>query len=191
MIMKIEEFERLKKIIKDIPEEKLIDTFSKGALKLNDDQIKTVSFAFWLCYMAETDLNSIIHQAWQMAQQVTRFPNQEEVNKVIKNMGFNFDNLEYFGQKIDLYQKMFGKTERTKLLWKINTIRNDLSHNRIDNLNYNGESLTSREAKEKIVIDYFETSFSADFSKSKVWNDLTPEEQKHIEELTDAWLKSR
>lgn len=189
--MKIEEFERLKKIIKDIPEEKLIDTFSKGALKLNDDQIKTVSFAFWLCYMAETDLNSIIHQAWQMAQQVTRFPNQEEVNKVIKNMGFNFDNLEYFGQKIDLYQKMFGKTERTKLLWKINTIRNDLSHNRIDNLNYNGESLTSREAKEKIVIDYFETSFSADFSKSKVWNDLTPEEQKHIEELTDAWLKSR
>lgn len=180
--------EQLKRVIHQVPEEKLIETFSKGALKLDDEQIKTVSFVFWLCYMAETDLNEIIKQAWDMAQKAYPVSDQEAVNKVIKDMGFDFEKLEYFSQKIGIYEKMFGKIERTKILWKINTIRNDLSHNRIESLSYNGKRLTLRETKEQIVIDYFETSQRSDFSKSKIWNGLTAEQQKEIEKLAKGWL---
>lgn len=181
--MQNDQLEQLKKVISSISDDKLIETFSKGALKLDDNQIKTVSFVFWLCYVAETDLNSIILQAWNMAQKATQFPNKEDVNKIIKDWGFDFDNLKYFSDKIKIYEKMFGQTARTKILWKINDIRNDLSHNRINSLTYNNESLTLRETKEKITIDYFETSSNIDFSKSKIWNDLTPEEQSKVKDI--------
>ena len=180
--------DELKDAVKKVSDNKLIETFSKGALKLTDEQINTVSFVFWLCYMAETDLNAVLLKAWDMAQKVCQFPNQEEVNQVIKDMGIDLDKLEYFSQKISLYEKMFGKIARVKLFWKLNTIRNDLSHNRIDSLTYNGESLMLRATKEKIITDYFETSLNSDFSKSKIWNSLTLEQQKQAGELTKKYL---
>jgi hypothetical protein len=183
-----EALDKLRKAVKEVSEDKITETFSKGALKMDGKQIQTVSFVFWLCYMAETDLNDIIQQAWDMAQKATQFPNQDEVNKVIKDMGFDFENLEYFSQKIGVYDKMFGKTARTKLLWKINDIRNDLSHNRIADLKYEGASLAEREIKEKIIIDYFETSFTQDRSKSKIWNSMTAEQQAKIEQISTDFI---
>jgi len=179
-----------KKTIKKISGDKLIETFSKGALKLKDEQINTVSFVFWLCYMAETDLNDAISQAWNMAKQATQFPNQKAIDKIIKDMGFDFENLKYFRDKIKVFEKIFGKTERVKILWKINDIRNDLSHNRIDNLTYDSENLSLRKTKEKITIDYFETSVRQDYSKSKIWNGLKREEQDKIEKTVSKFIKN-
>ncbi len=37
------------------------------------------------------------------------------------------------------------------ILWKLNDLRNDISHNRIDDLKYNGQSLFPKEKKGKII----------------------------------------
>jgi len=49
-----------KQTIKTVSDDKLNETISKGALKLTDEQIATVSFVFWLVYMAEIDLKDIL-----------------------------------------------------------------------------------------------------------------------------------
>lgn len=137
---------------------------------MNDQQIGLVSFAFWLVYMAETDLNDITQRAWTLSKSFS----SPEVSKVAKEMLANMiggkkpidiDNLEYFSDKIKVYQAMFGENDRTKLLWALNDIRNNLSHNRIEKMQYNGQSLAIRETKEKILNDYFATALAVDTSK--------------------------
>lgn len=83
--------------------------------------------------------------------------------------------LPFFVDKIKVYEAMMGKSERTSLLYKINDIRNALSHHRLDDLKYKGRSLMLREAKEEIVLDYFRTSQEVedrDITKSALWKEL-------------------
>lgn len=168
----MEWFEFFKNKIEDVSDQQINEAISKGALKMNDEQITTVSFVFWLVYMAETDLNDIINKSLTTTIS-TLSPGvkkkvEEMLNKEIKGKKkIDINNLEYFSDKIKVYKALFGKTERTKLLWGLNDIRNDLSHNRIDDLRYKGELLSLRKTKEKILIDYFETVFQRDLSKSK------------------------
>lgn len=97
---------------------------------------------------------------------------------------FDIENLEYFTDKIKIYQAMFGENERTKLLWKINHIRNDISHNRIDQLTYNKEDLNLRATKEKLLVDYLRTSFTSNFEDTEFYKTLSPDQIAEIDRLS-------
>jgi len=165
-------FELFKGNIKNVSDQQINETISKGALKMNNEQIATVSFVFWLVYMAETDLNKILNESLTTTMSTLSSEVTKKVEEILKEeikgkKEIDINNPECFSDKTKIYEAMFGKTERTKLLWKLNDIRNDLSHNRINNLKYDGQLISLRKTKEKILIDYFETALQTDFSKSK------------------------
>lgn len=150
----------LKLKMKEVSDEMFNETISKGALQLSDNQIQAVSFAFWLCYMAEKDLNDVIKQAWELSV-ISHPETSEYVQKILlktlsKKEKFDINNLKYFSDKIKVHS-VICNDDFTKMLWKLNDIRNDISHNRIDKLEYDGQSLSLREVKEKILLDYFKT----------------------------------
>ena len=212
------DIDTLLKVMKTIPDSKLDQTFI-GALNLTEEQQGVVTFVFWLCYMTEIDLESIIQAAWANSNKFfpketndaaekmlidrlkgyrSKDANISDVLVSIKNLSdrdrttikdfvdknYNskpifagVNSLPYFIDKIRVYESLFGKTNRTNLLWKINTIRNDLSHNKIDSLQYNGESLSLRSTKEKIIEDYFRTSaapgdYTLHLQKPDPYNDV-------------------
>ncbi len=193
--------EELKKRLSVVSETQINEMFSKGALKLTEAQIGTVSFVFWLVYMAEADLNTISKKAWEIAKDPASHEIEVVAEKMLqdriggqkiicpscgtvcRNREIKPFEPEYFSDKIKVYEAFFGKTDRTNLLWKLNDIRNDLSHNRVDTLSYNGELLSERNTKEKLVLDYFRTSQDVDLSKSDIWNSLSEEEKETIREL--------
>ncbi|OGN22703.1 MAG: hypothetical protein A2915_02385 [Candidatus Yanofskybacteria bacterium RIFCSPLOWO2_01_FULL_41_34] len=184
-------FELFKEKLKTCSEEKLNTLITRGILKLSENQIQTVSFIFWISYMAEIDLHKVIDTAWQKSNSVF----SKEVGKVASQMFRDIakqelgkeahpKDLQYFGDKIKVYRTFFGENARTKLLDKINDLRNDISHNRINNLLYAGQNLELRSAKEKLLIDYTETAITQDFTKSKFWSELSDEEKQEIEQLS-------
>ena len=152
----------MKSEIGKVADERLVTTFSKGALGLTDQQIDTVSFVFWLVYMAETDLESIIKSAWSLAGSGFSDDVRQRANKILQERYsgsriVDVNKLDFFLTKIVVLESLYGKDVRVKMLYKLNDLRNDISHNRIDNLMYDGLALSERPAKEKIIIDYFET----------------------------------
>lgn len=209
-----------KEIMKGVSDEKFNETFSKGMLKLTDEQINTIQSVFFLCYMAEKDLEEVLTRAWQVAtphfspevnaqaketlkemvfgKRDLKLDNalvglsQEVITKIkqavkqgyIEKRDFDIEKLEYFTDKIKIYEAMFGRNERTRLLWKINDIRNDISHNRIDQLTYNDEDLCLRETKEKLLTEYLRTSFTSNFEDTEFYKKLTPDQVAEIERLS-------
>ena len=185
--MRMDFFEIFQTKIREVSDQKLNETISKGALKMSDEQIATTSFAFWLVYMAETDLNTALSEAWSSSKSL--LPHAvEAAERMLKEMipgkrEVDINDLQYFSEKIKVYEALMGATARTKLLWKFNDIRNDLSHNRIDKLAYDNEALSLRTTKEKILIDYFKTSLNPDLSQSKIFNSLSKEQKEEIERM--------
>ncbi len=183
----MDELEKLKIIIDSSDSGGLVDTLSRGALKLEDDHINTVQFAFWLSYMAETDLNDVIKEAWEMATK-NADPSLIEVTKKVLQEGIRGEkeldpeNLKYFSDKIKLYESFYGKDNRTKLFWKLNDIRNALSHNRLDKLTYNENNISDISVRRQLLKDYFETAMEdKDWTQSDFYKSLTPEERELIE----------
>ena len=216
--------EFLLKKMKEVSDEKLNDTFA-SALQLSFEQKGTLNFVFWLCYMAETDLNTSLAEAWKISGSffsaearniaektiADNLKNYGEKNAnidlLMKELGIELDkqgkilefinknyslrrvfpgveNLEYFLDKIRVYELFSGKTKRVKMLYKINEIRNDLSHNRIDKLNYEGNSLSLRTTKEALLKDYWECVFNNDEATPKIdFEKPTPEQKAQIEEI--------
>ncbi|MCK9439264.1 hypothetical protein M0Q39_04365 [Patescibacteria group bacterium] len=153
------ELEILKKLIDESDENKLDNVVSDGVLNLTEKQKETVNFVFWFYYLVETDLNDVLINCWNSAiKNVDEFIREESVKiikkKVFKDENKDIDNLEYFRDKIKLYVFAKGESELSKILWKINDIRNDLSHNRIDKLEYKNRSLYLKETKKELLIDY-------------------------------------
>ncbi len=114
---------------------------------------------FWLCYLVEIELNDVLTNCWDNAiKSADKVVKKESIKilkkKVFKDENKNIDNLEYFRDKIKLYIFAKGESKLSKILWKINDIRNDLSHNRIDKLEYKNRSLYLKEAKKELLIDY-------------------------------------
>jgi hypothetical protein len=212
--------EDIKKIIGTMSEDKIINAISKGALKLSDEQINTVSFIFWLCYLAERDLESVLTKPWELISTTTSPEVITKAKEMLDNIVFGskktdkdlenilenlpeeeakkiraiitkdyrlrrtsgIDNLEYFTDKILMYEGMFGKNNVVSILWEIKELRNAISHNKIDSLTYNGKDLVLRETKEKILIDYLEAVSEPDHSQ-KILEDkleLTDEDQAAI-----------
>lgn len=191
------------KMAKDASEERLNNAISKGALHLSDEQVDTVSFVFWLCYLAERDLEAVIKNPLAQLEKTTLPEILAETKRKINELAFgkneslsledclkdispevaekiratikeryqekrtvNIDNLLYFADKIKLYEGLFGHNNVASVLWKINDVRKDLSHLRVDELTYEGASFSLRNTKEKAFGDYLTAVGNPDTSKS-------------------------
>lgn len=172
----------LKEVLKTSTDIELQEAITKGALMLNDTQITTVSFVFWLIYSVEMNMDEAIKSAWEVS---TRGGTSAEIDhlkdqlwqKIGGKRVFDVAAPEYFSQKVRVHQAIFGETEQSKLLWKFNDIRNDLSHRRINDLKYNGEPLSKREVKEKALLDYLEAAVNPDFSQADFWKKMNDAEK--------------
>jgi len=179
--------EKLNQLIDEASEERMAEMFSKAALELSDEQINTVSFCFWLVYMAESDLNAAISESWGNATLDNTPEARAELLHVLQQFipgkkELDPDNLEYFNDKILLYEGLVGSDVRSQLFRKLKAIRNDISHNRIDTLTYNEQSLNLINVKKQLARDYFTTALAEkDLSKSPFLNSLNEEELELIE----------
>lgn len=192
--------ETLLQTITKIPDDDLDTVISYGALKYDDNTVSTVSFAFWICYMAEQDLGDVIEKAWALSK--LGYPENctGRVLSIIKNeYGIKLHKIDpdddaynkrdiSFGDRIKIEELMFGETKMVELLWKLKNIRDDLSHGRIVGLAYDGESLFLRSTKEKLVIDYFTYSLLENKEDSPIWKKLTFEEKTEIEKKFEEVL---
>lgn len=184
---------QLHALFKRMSDEDLSLMVPKDALRLEVNKIQTVHFAFWICYMAELDHGDILTKAWQSAK--AAYGTEEAViNLIKKKHGIKIEKIDpddpdhnerevTFGDRIYIMELMAGKeNEVVKMLWKLKVIRDDLSHGRINELNYGGVSLESREAKENLLYDYFRLGLNVDFSESPIWKQLSAEDRREIEE---------
>ncbi len=175
--------------MKESPGIQLYEVVAHGALHLEPSHVQTVSFLFWLSYMVETELQTVLVESWMSAtnnvdrkvlidvtESLRHFVEKEfsiADSKRIFGIIDVFDPASltslYFTDKIILYQAIMGKSNRTEVLWDLKDIRNDISHNRINNLLYNGQSLHRRDVQESLLMAYLETFITHDLSRSPVW----------------------
>ncbi len=71
-----------------ISEDKLITLISKGSLKLTDEQIDTLSFVFWLCFLAEKDLGDSLEAAWKKATETSEHEAIDEAKRLLEESIF-------------------------------------------------------------------------------------------------------
>lgn len=100
----------------------------------------------------------------------------------------DMDNLETFGEKIRAYATIFSKNNVAEVLWLLKELRDDLSHGRINDLQYKGVSLMEREAKQQILSDYLTGVDNPDHNKSRLKDELklTPEETDEVKRVFDS-----
>lgn len=217
--------EDVKKMLITVSDDKLNYAIAKGALKLNQNQIETIVFLFFLCYLSERDIETPLKKVWdkmpgvpsEIILRAKELMNEYLSDKETKGLLLedilkkevsseiatkirqavkesynekpilNIDNLSTFGEKIKAYEKMFAKNNVTAILWKIKLIRDDMSHGRINELKYEGQSLLLRETKVKILADYMDAVSNPDHSKSQLREKIKipPEEEERIKKLYD------
>lgn len=180
----------LKDVLKIATDKQLSQIVSHGVLKLTDLDVDTVSFVFWITYMAERDLHEIMVLAWNNVK--NKLSTDGETIKYIrekykiKNEIIDPTDPKYspneitFTDRIDIYQKICGSTKLTKFLWQLRDIRNDISHGRIKNLKYNDKSLYLREAKESMLMDFMDALTNNDWQNATFWKNLTEEEKESL-----------
>lgn len=95
------------------------------------------------------------------------------------------EDLSTFGEKIRAYTTIFSKNNVAEVLWVLKELRDNLSHGRIKDLEYQGVSLMKREAKEKILSDYLTSVDNPDHGKSRLNDELklSPDESEDIQRL--------
>ena len=180
----------LKDVLKLATDKQLAQIISHGVLKLTDAEVDTISFVFWIIHIAERDLYELMVIAWnstknKLSTDVATIQYIRE-NYKIKNEIIDPTDPKYspnditFTDRVDIYQKICGRTKLTKFLWELKDIRNDLSHGRIKNLKYNGESLYLRETKEKILLDFIDSLTNNDWQNAAFWKNLTEEEKEDM-----------
>ena len=180
-IMNDNDIEILKKVIGGASDEKinkLPEVFARDIHGLNDEQIVTVSFVFWLAYVAEVQLYEAISESW--AKSKNKFSVDAQImakqmieEKIPSKKNIDIEKLDYFTDKIQVLEAVFGQHDYVKFLYDLRNLRNDISHNRIDNLEYKGISLYERSAKENIIIDLVVLASNFDGSKSELLNALS------------------
>ncbi len=194
-------FELLKQKINNASNEELARIISDAALRLDEEQTDTVSFVFWLSFMTEKDLDQVLCEAWKTAKEYG--PSGEEVIKIIKEKyGINITKIDpddpdydpmtvYFGDRIKIYEDIVGINNNVKLFRKIKGLRNDISHGRIDGLKYEGLNLKTKEGKQKILIDYFETMIKRDLGKPLIFQQMLEGEKEEVEKIFKQWKKDK
>jgi len=191
----------LKNVLKLATDKQLAQIISHGVLKLTDAEVDTISFVFWIIHIAERDLYELMVIAWnstknKLSTDVATIQYIRE-NYKIKNEIIDPTDPKYspnditFTDRVDIYQKICGSTKLTKLLWELKDIRNDLSHGRVKNLKYNGESLYLRETKEKILLDFINSLTNNDWQNAAFWNNLTEKEKEDMRQKTKQLMPKK
>lgn len=182
--------EDFKKLISLVPENKFIEFIPKTLLGLDQATVDTVSFIFWFCYKAETEIYHIIRTVYNQTKKkytsaegpklykdiihtliLNEFGGKPKCEMCKAKKYYDIEELEYFIDKIKVASLFMGKDHKfIKILWKLNYLRNEISHNRLDNLTYNEKKLNLRTTKEELLFDYAEASqIPIDKNKSSVW----------------------
>lgn len=193
-------FELLKQKINSASNEELARIISDAALRLDRKQTDTVSFVFWLSFMAEHDLDQVLCEAWKTAKKYG--PSGEEVIKIIKEKHAiditkidpddpDYDSMTvYFGDRIKIYEDILGTNSHVKLFRKIKGLRNDISHGRIDGLKYEGLDLKTKEGKQKILVDYFEAMTKRDSGEPLIFQQMSESEKEGVKKIFNQWKKT-
>jgi hypothetical protein len=196
------DLEQLKITLRGLSDKDLSEIISHGAMQYSDEIAQTVSFAFWICYMAEQDLKEVLERAWKMSKSAFPEIDHEKADQQIERdckikLGKidpsreNYNSRDItFGDLILIKERLFGKTDLVKLLWKLKKIRDGLSHGRINELKYKEKNLLLRLTKENLIIDYFTLAKKDDSSISPIWNKLSEEDKKDIEEKFNQIMKN-
>ncbi|MFH1564827.1 MAG: hypothetical protein ABIC82_03180 [bacterium] len=194
--------EQLNKILEEISDEDISKIISHGAMQYTDEISQTVSFVFWICYMAEQDLSTSLKEGWGLSKSAypefdhNKLDDQIEKDYKIKAKKIDPENKDYnsreitFGDLIFIKERFFGKTNFVKLLWKLKKLRDDLSHGRIEKLKYDEENLSLKQTKKKLLMDYFKLAQEqeGELSMSKIWEELSEEYKKDIKEKFDQMV---
>ncbi|MBU6141509.1 hypothetical protein KGO95_00130 [Patescibacteria group bacterium] len=73
----------LKKMIPGVSEEKFLVVISKGVLKLNDEEINTITFVFFLCLLAELNMGAVLTEPWKQIENISSFEKVKEAKKLL------------------------------------------------------------------------------------------------------------
>ena len=176
----------------------------KTMLGLSHEEIYTIQFAFWFCYVVEHDLNTALQQGLRNMESVMG-KTPEEVANFIKE-GFEIrwervdpDDPKYdpesitFNDRIDIVEKIRGRSDHTRFLRKIKKLRNDISHGRIYRLTYEGQDLSNNDTKKQLLFDYLKQLLGMENMESEggMINKLTKEENARVEKLYREWLNKK
>lgn len=173
----------------------------KGMLRLSNSQMQTVQFAFWFCYIVESDLTDVLMEAIKNTKEMLG-ETAPEVDKVLREKyGIRFeivdeDHPKYdpysivFNDRIEIVEKMRGTDAHTDFLKKVKKIRNDLSHGRILELKYNEKSLFEDSTKAELVRDYVSGIVKFDErGTGGALQDQTAEERARVDALFEEFQK--
>ena len=75
---------------------------------------------------------------------------------------------------------MFGANPHVELFRKIKNLRNDISHGRVDDLVYEDLNLGTKEGKQKILIDYFETMTQKSSGEPLIFKEMSESEKEEV-----------
>ena len=173
--------------------EQMKKIYSHGILGLNDEKTETVELAFWITCSAEKMLEDSLDKAWKSAQKFES-PDKATLDYIrdiykIRIEVMDRDHPDHdpdaitFTQRIDIFQRVIGKTKFSKFLWKLKDLRNDLSHGRIMNLRYEGGNLHERSIREVFIYDFIDCLANNNWEDSNLWDDLTDEQKAKLKKL--------
>ncbi len=108
----------------------------KERFSITDEQFKAVDFVFWIAYFVEREAETLI-----ISPEVHIGARQNAMETIVSKL--------HFGDKIKIIEELYTgkKDEFTKLMRKIQDMRNDVAHGRFENLKYGGYHLSDNRSK--------------------------------------------
>ena len=116
----------------------------KEEYQINDTNIQAVEFVFWLSYFVERSARDFI-----VEPEVQIGSRKETIQLLVDKLSFG-DKISILSK---LHLKSLKKDKLESLLWKINELRNAVSHGRFEELKYEGYKLSNVGGQLKIISD--------------------------------------
>lgn len=195
--------DELHKKLSQHTESELIDYITNSVLNITPEQRATAEFIFWFCNSVEKDLKFVLEEGMKMVNTLLGTPAPEQRQFMVDQYGVKLEKIDTthpnynprdisFGDMIYVVEQMRGKTPHVKFLWKVKKIRDDLSHGRINELKYEGESLAEKEVKIKLIEDNIRLAVQIEDEEAGgiIKNlDLTDENKEYLEKLHQQYYE--
>lgn len=187
----------LREKLSQLTESELINYITTDILNITPEQKTTAEFVFWFCNTVEKHLKSVLEEGMKMVNTLLGTPAPEQRQFIVDQYGVKLEKIDTthpnynprdisFGDMIYVVEQMRGKTPHVKFLWKVKKIRDDLSHGRINELKYEGESLEKKEVKMRLIEDNIRFAIQIEDEETGgiIKNlDLTDEDKEYLEKL--------
>ena len=133
-------------------DEDIAKNIVKERFSITDEQIKAVDFVFWIAYFVEREAETLI-----TSPEVHIGARETATETIVSKL--------HFGDKIKIIEELYTgkKSEFTKLMRKIQNMRNDVAHGRFENLKYGGYHLSDNRGKLILIADL------RDVTRKKTW----------------------